>query len=65
MHLHIETIGGAHKKEFNKLETQNMNQSSGKEQLYWILMIQKLHMNANKNYRCRAHTTDEQIFNVI
>lgn len=36
-------------KEFSKLETQNMNQSCGKEQLYWILMIQELQMIANKN----------------
>lgn len=73
IHTHIETIGSARKKEFNKLETQNMNQSSGKEQLYWILMIEELQMNANKNLRC-AHThthtkptnkSDEQFFNVI
>lgn len=31
----------ARAKEFSKLETQNTNHSCGKEQLYWILMIQE------------------------
>lgn len=53
--IHTGMVESARKKEFSKLETQNMNQSSGIEQLYWFLMIQELQMNANKNERC-THT---------
>lgn len=47
-HKHRKMVGKetacarAREKEFSKLETQNTNHSCGKEQLYWILMIQEL-----------------------
>lgn len=62
-------------KEFGKLEAQNMIQSSGKERLYWVLMVKKNHRWAKHQLNktvSRSFTyietcikSVEQIFDVI